>query len=100
MKTELIRVENATKIFRSKNWRGAVTEVRALDDINLAIYRGETLGLVGESGSGKTTLGRSLLSLETLTEGQVFFEGQELTNLATAERKSIYQKMQIIFQDP
>ncbi len=100
MTKEFIRVEHATKIFRSKNWRGSVTEVRALDDVSLAIHRGETLGLVGESGSGKTTLGRSLLNLETLTQGNIFFEEQDLTTLSKSERKSIYQKMQIIFQDP
>ncbi|OJG86469.1 hypothetical protein RV16_GL000952 [Enterococcus saccharolyticus] len=93
-------MEQATKIFRSKNWRGSVTEVRALDGVSLAIHRGETLGLVGESGSGKTTLGRSLLNLETLTQGNIFFEEQDLTTLSKSERKSIYQKMQIIFQDP
>ncbi len=100
MTAELIRVENATKIFRSKNWRGSVTEVRAVDDVNLSIYRGETLGLVGESGSGKTTLGRSILGLERLTAGKVFFEDQELGQLPTAEKKALAQKMQIIFQDP
>ncbi|EOT30474.1 ATP-binding cassette domain-containing protein [Enterococcus saccharolyticus] len=100
MTKEFIRVEQATKIFRSKNWRGSVTEVRALDGVSLAIHRGETLGLVGESGSGKTTLGRSLLNLETLTQGNIFFEEQDLTTLSKSERKSIYQKMQIIFQDP
>lgn len=100
MTKEFIRMEQATKIFRSKNWRGSVTEVRALDGVSLAIHRGETLGLVGESGSGKTTLGRSLLNLETLTQGNIFFEEQDLTTLSKSERKSIYQKMQIIFQDP
>lgn len=50
---ELIRVEHATKTFRSKNWRGTVSEVRAVEDVSLTIHRGETLGLVGNLGVGK-----------------------------------------------
>ena len=88
---ELIRVEHATKTFRSKNWRGTVSEVRAVEDVSLTIHRGETLGLVGESGSGKTTLGRSILNLETLTSGEIFFEGKELTALTAEDRKAAYQ---------
>ncbi|MBM9833938.1 ATP-binding cassette domain-containing protein, partial [Enterococcus faecalis] len=51
-------------------------------------------------GSGKTTLGRSILNLETLTSGEIFFEGKELTALTEEDRKAAYQQMQIIFQDP
>ncbi len=74
--------------------------MRAVEDVSLTIHRGETLGLVGESGSGKTTLGRSILNLETLTSGEIFFEGKELTALTAEDRKAAYQQMQIIFQDP
>lgn len=98
--TELLRVEQANKIFSTKNWRGQVSVVHAVDDVSLTIHQGETLGLVGESGSGKTTLGRSILNLEQLTSGRVFFEGQELSQLSKSEQKTFYQKMQIIFQDP
>lgn len=98
--SELIRVDNATKIFTSKNWRGKITEVRAVDEVSLTIQQGETLGLVGESGSGKTTFGRSILNLESLTSGDVFYEGQKMTELSKADQKAIYQQMQIIFQDP
>lgn len=98
--SELIRVEHASKVFTSKNWQGNVTEVQAVDDVSLTIQKGETLGLVGESGSGKTTFGRSILNLESLTSGRVFYEGQELSELPKNQQQAIYQQMQIIFQDP
>lgn len=97
---ELLRVEQATKVFSTKNWRGEHSDVRAVDAVSLSIHQGETLGLVGESGSGKTTLGRSILNLEQLTSGKVFFEEKEIAHLSKKEQKSLYQKMQIIFQDP
>lgn len=98
--SELIRVEHASKVFTSKNWQGNVTEVQAVDDVSLTIQKGETLGLVGESGSGKTTFGRSILNLESLTSGRIFYEGQELSELPKNQQQTIYQQMQIIFQDP
>lgn len=97
---ELLRVEQATKVFTTTNWRGQRSDVRAVDDVSLSIHQGETLGLVGESGSGKTTLGRSILNLEQLTSGKVFFEEKEIALLSKKEQKTLYQKMQIIFQDP
>ncbi len=100
MKKELIRVEGASKIFRSRNWRGQNLTVEAVKEVDMVIYEGETVGLVGESGSGKTTLGRSILGLEALTAGDVFFEGTSLDSLEKSERKRRYQQMQIIFQDP
>lgn len=98
--SELIRVEHASKVFTSKNWQGNVTEVQAVDDVSLTIQKGETLGLVGESGSGKTTFGRSILNLESLTSGRIFYEGQELSEFPKNQQQAIYQQMQIIFQDP
>jgi peptide/nickel transport system ATP-binding protein/oligopeptide transport system ATP-binding protein len=74
--------------------------VKAVDDVSFEIYPGETLGLVGESGCGKTTVGRTLLNLIKPTEGNVFFDGNNVYELTTKEWKKVRRDMQIIFQDP
>ena len=98
--SELIHIENVSKIFNKKDWRGRKLKVSAVSDITLTINKGETFGLVGESGSGKTTLGRMILDLETPSSGQILYGNQEISKLKLADRKKIKQNMQIIFQDP
>jgi oligopeptide/dipeptide ABC transporter ATP-binding protein len=84
--------------------RTVAAHVKAVDGVDLEIYRGETLGLVGESGCGKTTLGKSIIQLVGAVGGQILYhEGEQtfdLLNLSPEEFKHIRQKIQIVFQDP
>lgn len=78
--------------------------VKAVNDINLKIYKGETLGLVGESGCGKTTLGKTILQLYKATDGEIIYNFEDgerdLTKLKKNEMDLARKKIQIVFQDP
>ncbi len=77
-----------------------VASVKAVDNVNIKIKEGETLGLVGESGCGKTTLGRAILRLEEPNAGEVLFEGEDVLKYDQSQLRALRKKMQIIFQDP
>ena len=72
----------------------------ACNDVNLKIYKGKTLGLVGESGCGKSTFMRFLVSLDTPSEGEIFYRGKDITKLKGEELRQNRQNIQMVFQDP
>ena len=83
-----------------KYFQTAAGKLHAVDDINLKIGKGETLGVVGESGCGKSTLGRVILRLLEADAGQILFEGKDILKRTKAQMKDVRTQMQIIFQDP
>ena len=75
-------------------------QLKAVDGVSLTLYEGETLGVVGESGCGKSTLARAIIGLAPVTEGQVTWLGQDLTEASKKEMRDIRKDIQMIFQDP
>ena len=98
----ILEVRNLRKSFPLKKTIGGrvTSELVAVDNVSFKLKRGETLGIVGESGCGKTTMGRTILKLHEPTDGQVLFNGMDITKLKPKQMREIRKKMQIIFQDP
>ena len=93
----LVEVKDLQEYFPIKTGFFKKTLLKAVDGVNFSIKPGETLGLVGESGCGKTTVGRTLLRLYKPTGGQIFFDGQEITD---KNMHNYRKEMQMVFQDP
>jgi len=101
-KNSLIEVTNLKMYFPVTRglFRLKVADVKAIDDISFKVTRGETLGLVGESGCGKTTVGRCILRVYRPTDGNILFEGHDISKIPQDRLRKLRRRMQLIFQDP
>ena len=96
----LVSVDHLSTWFQTGTGFKNKQTVKAVNDVSLNIYRGETFGLVGESGCGKSTLGRTLVRLHEPTAGRVLIKGKDITHLSGPELKDFRKSAQLIFQDP
>lgn len=91
----LLEVKHLKKYFNSPKGK-----VHAVDDVTFKIEEGKTMGVVGESGCGKSTLGRTIIHLQDSTDGQIIFDGKDVTKVDKNGLADLRNDMQIIFQDP
>ncbi|WP_341312630.1 dipeptide ABC transporter ATP-binding protein [Paraburkholderia sp. IMGN_8] len=101
----LLEVQGLAVDYRTsaKGWRSMFRRAtfRAVQEVDLSLRRGETLGIVGESGSGKSTLAATVLGLQQPAAGHIHIDGLPLSTLKTAtSRRALYARMQVVFQDP
>lgn len=99
----ILEVRNLKKYFQAgrPGWFSRQENfVHAVDGVDLQLRRGEVVALVGESGCGKSTLALALMLLEEATEGNIIFEGRDVTRAGSKDRKALRQRIQMVFQDP
>ena len=95
METPIIEVRHLKKYFDTPKGM-----LHAVDDVSFKIQKGKTMGVVGESGCGKSTLGRTVIHLLESTDGQILFNGEDVTRVNRRKLREINERMQIVFQDP
>lgn len=102
MSQSLLEVKNLKKYFPVHGGllNRKISDFRAVDDVSFAVPEGKTLGLVGESGSGKTTVGKCILRLLEPTDGQVIYDGRDITNIGQKDMRRLRSDMQMIYQSP
>ena len=92
----ILQVKDLKKVFHQHGKR----DVTAVENMSFSLRAGEILGIVGESGSGKSTVAKLITRLEAVTEGQIILDGQDITHRKGRALKSIYDKIQMVFQNP
>jgi len=102
MSEVILAANNLVKTYTQRSGRFGFgsTQIKALDDVSIALKAGTTLAVVGESGSGKSTLARCLLQLHPFDSGEVLFQGQNLAKLHGDDLRSVRKHLQMVFQDP
>ncbi len=97
----ILEIKNLSKFYNtSKKLFEKNKGFRALSNINLKLYKGETLGLIGESGSGKTTLSNAIVKVQPYEAGQILFKGKDISKINGRELLEFRKNVQVIFQDP
>lgn len=91
----ILKADHLKKVFTSGK-----KSMTAVDDVSFELERGECLGIVGESGSGKSTIAKMITHLESITEGQVFLKGKDITYARGKDLRKTYQDIQMVFQMP
>ena len=95
MSDEILQINHLKKYFKTPKGM-----LHAVDDVSFSIDRGKTLGIVGESGGGKSTLGRTVIRLLEPTEGQIIFDGKDVSAISKRQAGELRKEMQMVFQDP
>ena len=97
----ILEIKNVSKFYNtSKNLFRNNKSFKALSQISLKLFKGETLGLIGESGSGKTTLSNAILKIHEFEKGEILFKGKDISKIKERELLEFRKNVQIIFQDP
>jgi len=95
-----LRTRGLSKVFHGGGWLGKRRDVKAADNVQIEVKRGETLGIVGESGSGKSTVARMVARLIDPTAGEVELDGRSLTGAKGGGEREMRRRVQVVFQDP
>ncbi|MCX6013084.1 MAG: ABC transporter ATP-binding protein [Chloroflexi bacterium] len=97
---KVVQLKKLFPIKKRGQFFGKRQYLHAVDGVDLEVKKGKIYGVVGESGCGKTTLARLVMQLEKPTSGQMFFKGEDITNISRSQMKELRRHMQMIFQDP